>query len=206
MIRKLLIPIYLLLFVGAAVAQEETDTTFNKIASRIFLPSFDIGYQFSGSDLIGNSLVAKTSIEYRFRNNDDFFIRLSLDTYGAEYNLREINNTTNNIEGTVQFNDFLLAPGYRFGDHEFRVLVTAMSGIKTYEFPTADLNGTTITVRQKSRSIFTSTFLIAGELYFDQKSAVTLSLHYNQVWKNIDFWEDGGGAYGISMGFITSLL
>ncbi len=189
-----------------AKGQSETDTTLNKIAQRIFLPSFDIGFQFPNSDLIGNSLVAKTSIEYRFRNNDDFFVRLSLDTYGAQYNLREVNNTTNNIEGTVQFSDFLIAPGYRFGDESFRILLSAMSGIKTYNFPTASLTGTTITIRQKSRSIFTSTFLIAGELYFDQKSAITLSLHYNQVWKNIDFWEDGGAAYGISIGFITSLL
>lgn len=196
----------LLSSMGGVHAQTAEDTTFNRIAGRIFLPSFDLGVQFSGSKLIGNSLVAKTSIEYRFKNNDDFFVRLSLDTYGAQYNLRAINNTTNNIEGTVQFSDFLLAPGYRLGDEEVRLIVSAMSGIKTYEYPTVSLDGNSILVRQKSRSIFTSTFLLAGELYFDEKSAVTLTLHYNQVWRNIDFWEDNGGAFGITLGFITALL
>lgn len=196
----------LCLLFASVSGQTETDTTFTKKASRIFLPSFDIGFQFPNSSLIGNSLVAKTSIEYRFRNNDDFFLRFSLDTYGAKYNLQQLNNTANNIEGTVQFNDYLIATGYRFGDQKFRLLLSPMAGIKTYDFPTAEINGSTIIIRQKSRSIFTSTFLVAGELYFDQKSAITLSVHYNQVWKNIDFWEDGGAAYRISIGFITSLL
>lgn len=205
-VYKNLLSCFFLFCLITSASGQSADTTLNRIAQRIFLPSFDIGFQFPASDLIGNSLVAKTSIEYRFRNNDDFFIRLSLDTYGAQYNLREVNNTTNNIEGTVQFNDFLLAPGYRYGDDSFRILVSAMSGIKTYDFPTANLSGSTITIRQKKRSIFTSTFLLAGEWYFDQKSAITLSLHFNQVWKNIDFWEDSGAAYGVSLGFITSLL
>lgn len=187
-------------------SQEVSDSTLNKIAGRIFLPSFDVGFQFSGSDLIGNSLVAKTSIEYRFRNNDDFFLRLSLDTYAADYFLKEVNQTSNNIEGTVQFSDFLLAPGYRLGDQDVRFIISTMAGVKTYSFPTASLQNQTILVRQKSKSIFTSTFLIAGELYFDQKSAITVSAHYNLVWKEIDFWEDNGGAFGISLGFITSLL
>ncbi len=187
MLKKNLVSVVMLFAFLIAFSQSETDSTLNKIASQIFLPSFDIGFQFPNSSLIGNSMVVKTSVEYRFKNNDDFFLRLGLDTYGATYNLSEINNTTNNIEGTVQFNDFLVSPGYRFGGEGFRVLISPMFGIKTYEFPSGDFDGNTIVIRQQSRSIFTSTLLIAGELYFDQKSAITLNLHYNQVCRNIDF-------------------
>ncbi|GAB4417412.1 MAG: hypothetical protein OHK0039_27720 [Bacteroidia bacterium] len=56
------------------------------------------------------------------------------------------------------------------------------------------------------RSLFTTSFLTVVEYYFDEKSALTLSLFQNQVWRKVDFWQDGGAAWGFSLGFITSLL
>ena len=173
--------------------------------SRIFLPSIDAGYQVPNSELIGGSVRIGTSIEYRVRNNNDFFIRLNYDTYSANYSLPN-SSTTNSVEGSVQFTDVLLAPGYRFGDNTFRIMFSPMPGIKLYEFPTADINGQQVIVRSKSKSIFTTIFLSTLEYYVDDKSALTLSLYQNQVWKKVDFWEDGGSAVGFSIGFITSLL
>ena len=85
-------------------------------------------------------------MEYLFCNNNDFFLRLSLATYGAQYRLVAVNNTTNNIEGTVQFRDWLLGPGYRMGDSTFRVVFGGMGGMEFYEFPTLDLRGNTFTI------------------------------------------------------------
>ena len=201
--RNIALLIFIFLHSPCLAQQDSTATGW---ASRIFLPSLDVGYLVPNSDLLEGSLKITTSVEYRIRNNNDFFIRLTYDTYSARYRLSDSNNTTNTIEGTVQFQDLFLSPGYRFGDKDFRLMLTFMPGLKFYEFPTASQNGSQIIISQRSEMIFTTSFLASFELYFDQKSAFTLSLFQNQVWRDVDFWADGRAAYGISLGFITSLL
>jgi hypothetical protein len=188
------------------LAQGSEDSTSNAFLSRIFLPSIDVGYQVPNSSVINGSVRIATSIEYRLRNNNDFFIRLNYDTYGVRYKFQGRNLTSNTIEGSVQMADVFLAPGYRFGDNTFRLVLSFMPGIKIYEFPTATLDGQQIQISQKSKSLFTTTILSVIEYYFDQKSALTLSFYQNQVYQNVDFWEDGRAAFGFSIGFITSLL
>ncbi len=205
MIRKIKYAGCLLLLGFCTVAQDNAAATSKGFWSRIFLPSIDVGYQVPSSDLIGGSVRIGTSIEYRVRNNNDFFLRLNFDTYGANYKLAN-DNTTNTIEGTIQFTDIVSGAGYRIGDKTFRLMLAAMPGIKRYEFPTATLDGQRITVRSEAKSIFTTIFLTTLEYYVDEKSALTLSLYQNQVWRKVDFWEDGGSAVGFSIGFITSLL
>ncbi|MEM6263120.1 MAG: hypothetical protein AAGI38_11475 [Bacteroidota bacterium] len=204
--RKALIVLIFLSVGRICHAQQDTLSALNKFGSRIFLPSIDVGYQFPTSELLESSLIVKTTIEYRLRNNNDFFIRLSYDTYGARYKLAEFNNTTNTIEGTVQFSDVLLGPGYRFGDNDYRLMVAFMPGIKSYEFPTATLDGQRVIISQESQILFTTSFLTTLEFYFDPKSALTISFFQNQVWEDVDFWEDGRAGYGFTIGFITSLL
>jgi len=192
--------------VGQAYAQEGDGATDNGFWSRIFLPSIDIGYQEPSSDLIEGSIRIGTSLEYRVRNNNDFFFRINYDAYGANYTLATDNLTTNTIEGTVQFTDIVLGPGYRFGDNTFRLMVAVLPGIKLYEFPTATTDGQRIVVSQEGKSTFTTIALSTLEYYVNEKSALTFSIYQNQVWDEVDFWEDGGGAVGFSIGFITSLL
>lgn len=201
-----LILLALLLSVVPCTAQSADPDSTNAFLKRIFLPSIDAGYQFNNSSVLGGSVKFATTIEYRIRNNNDFFLRLSYDTYGARYQLPAANSTFNTIEGTVQMTDVSLAPGYRMGDNTFRLMFSFMPGIKLYEFPTAEVINQQIEIRQEGKSIFTTTFLTTLEYYFDEKSALTLSAFQNQVWKRVDFWEDSGAAYGISLGFITSLI
>ncbi|MEO1254314.1 MAG: hypothetical protein AAFY41_05445 [Bacteroidota bacterium] len=204
--NKLNVTILVLFFLVGHYSLAQGEDKKNSFWSRIFLPSIDVGYQVPNSDLIGGSVRIGTSIEYRIRNNNDFFIRVNYDTHGAKYSLTNNNNITNTIEGTVQFTDIISGPGYRLGDNTFRLMFAAMPGIKLYEFPRATLDGQQITVRSESKSIFTTVFLSTVEYYIDDKSALTFSLYQNQVWKKVDFWEDGGSAVGFSIGFITSLL
>lgn len=125
---------------------------------------------------------------------------------GARYRLMSANNTSNTIEGTVQMSDIFLAPGYRFGDKKYRMMVSIMPGLKLYEFPTAIIDGQNIEIGQEGKSVFTTQVLTTLEYYFDEKSAFTFSLFQNQVWERVDFWEEDGFAFGASIGFITSLL
>ncbi len=172
---------------------------------RIFLPSVDVGYQMNLSDQLKGSVKLAASLEYRIKNNNNFFVRLTYDTYNATYNLEDRNNTSNTIEGTVLFTDLFLAPGYRFGDKTYRMLFSVMPGIKFYQYPTASFDGQGIQISQREESLFTTTFLTTLEYYFDDKSAFTLSAYQNQVWQRTDFWENSGSALGFSFGFITSL-
>jgi len=204
--KRILLTFAGLLIALTSFAQSDSTKSENGFLGRIFLPSLEVGFQTHAAAALEGSFTAKTSLEYRFRNNNDFFLRLAYDTYSSRYQLDNLNSTTNTLQGTVQFSDFLFGPGYRFGDETFRLVVGVMGGIKTYEFPTASLEGSTITVIQEGKSLFTSSVLVVLEYYFDSKSALTLTLDQNQVWRRIDFWEERGGAYGISLGFITSLL
>ncbi len=176
------------------------------IWSNIFLPSIEVGYQFPNSSLIESSLRIGTSIEYRIRNNNDFFIRLNYDTYNSRYRLVSNQEITNTISGTVQFTDLMIAPGYRFGDNTLRLMVSAMPGVRFYEFPEAFVDQNQIIIEQRSKSIFCTMILSTLEYYLDEKSAITFSVFHNQVWKSNDFWKDGRSATGFSVGFITSLL
>lgn len=203
MSKKVINTLLLLLISICSLAQ---DRPSNGFLSRIFLPSIDIGYQVPNTDLLEGATRFGTSIEYRIKNNNDFFVRLNYDTYGARYRLSAINSTSNTIEGTVQFSDVLLAPGYRLGDDTYRLMFSLMPGIKLYEFPSATLNGQLISVQQESKTLFTSSVLVTLEYYFDEKSALTLSIFHNQVWKEVDFWVGGRSAIGFSIGFITSLI
>ncbi len=206
MIRKVVKTSWLLFITFGCLAQQESTNDYSTFFSRIFLPSVDIGYQIPNSDLIEGSVRVATSIEYRIRNNNDFFIRLNYDTYGVPYQLGADNTTSNTIEGTVQVSDVFLAPGYRLGDNTFRLMFSLMPGIKFYEYPIASLNVASVQVSQKGKSLFTTSVLTTLEYYFDEKSALTFSIYQNQVWRKIDFWEDGRSAVGFSLGFITSLL
>lgn len=194
--------------IGSFGQSNESDP--NNFWKRVFLPSIDVGYQIPNSSLLEGSVRFGTSIEYRVKNNNDFFIRLNYDTYGARYNLSTIGNAnnslTNSIQGTVQFTDFLIAPGYRLGDNTWRIMFSVMPGIKIYEFPTATIDGQQVVISQEGKSVFTTSALTTLEYYFDEKSAFTISLFQNQVWKEVDFWVDGGSAVGFSIGFITSLM
>ncbi len=198
----LLLTIWGFQLLGQETPMDEED----EFLSRVFLPSIDIGYQVPNSDLIGGAIKVATSIEYRIRNNNDFFIRVNYDTYGAPYKLPTDNITSNTIEGTVQISDVFIAPGYRLGDETFRLMFSLMPGMKFYEFPTATVTPQRIQIGQKSKRIFSTSVLATLECYFDEKSAFTVSLFQNQVWREVDFWEDGGAAFGFSIGFITSLL
>lgn len=188
------------------VSQAQSDNDSSSVLKRIFLPSVDVGYQINASSLLQNSVKFATSIEYRIKNNNEGFLRLNYDTYGARYKLVNQNVGLNTIEGTVQITDVSIAPGYRFGDQTYRLMFAVMPGIKLYEFPTATLNGTQVEISQIARSVFSMSYLTTLEYYFDEKSAFTISLYQNQVYKKVDFWKDNGAAYGISVGFITSLL
>ena len=70
-------------------------------------------------------------------------------------------------------------------------MIAIMPGIKFYEYPVASFDNQTVQLSQDGRRLFTTSFLTTLEYYFDEKSALALSIYQNQVWKEVDFWSEG---------------
>lgn len=174
---------------------------------QIFLPAIDIGYMYHGSNQLLGGVIIKTSIEYRFRNNNDLFIRINYDTHNAEYTLDNLSTMTNVINGKTAFTDILLGAGYRFGAEKLQYFVMIQPGTRLYNYPNAIQNGNTITIEQSNNSIFTARTTLGLEYYFNAKAALSVDLFQSQVWKSKDFWDNqNGGALGFSIGITTALF
>ncbi len=173
---------------------------------QIFLPAIDFGYMSHSSDQLSGGVIVKTSIEYRFRNNNDFFLRLNYDTHSAEYILDDLSTTTNIIKGKAAFTDILMGLGYRMGESKIRGVVMMQAGTRLFSYPNADQTGGTINIEQDNNSIFTTRTTLGLEYYFNPKAALSLDLFQSQIWGNRDFWISQGSAVGFSIGLITALF
>ncbi|MGD1847111.1 MAG: hypothetical protein ACFB10_17105 [Salibacteraceae bacterium] len=200
-----LIVLFFLLVCFSANAQEEEPKPPPKIGNQVFLPSLEIGYLFNSASVLSGSVLIKSSIELRLRNNNDLFLRVNYDKYDADYTLEPENNLTNVIKGTAAFTDLLLGPGYRFGDKKYRMFIMVQGGFKYYNFPEFVQNNNVVNLEQGRSRTFTSRATLGLEYYLTEKSAISLDFIQGQVWDKKDFWADSGSALGFSIGFITSL-
>jgi len=177
----------------------------NSFGRQIFLPSLEIGYIINNAEMLSGGLLVKTSIEYRYKNNNDLFLRLNYDNSDANYKM-QTDNFSNVLEGKARFSDLLLGFGYRFGDRKVRFFLLAQAGLKFYNFPTLEQNNNNFSLRDVSRDLWMSRITLGAEYYFDEKSAFTLEILQSSIWENKDFWQDKTGSWGIAVGFITSLF
>jgi len=192
----------ILLVVCTAQGQEEKKSTFG---SRLFLPSLEVGYVGYGSNMLKGGLLTKFGIEYRFRNNNDIFLRLNYDNRDASYKLQEP-ALTNVVEGKVGFSDLIFGLGYRFGDNTFRMFGLLQAGQMYYSYPEFEQQGNTIVIREPNRTMVITRATLGFEYYLDEKTAITLEFLQSAFWKQQDFWEDHQGSFGFSVGVITSLF
>lgn len=187
------------------VIYSQSDST--SIGEKIFLPSLEIGYIHSNSEFLSDGLLIKTSLEYRLGNRKGLLFRLNYDTYDTNYELENIDNLTNVVNGTAFFSDLILGGGYRLNiDGNLCFLFIFQPGVKFYDFPVATQEGNAITIGQDNRSIFTSRSTLGLEYYLNNKSAISFDLFHNQVWDSVDFWINHRAGFGISLGFITALF
>lgn len=190
------------LFHHCVLAQEEEE---RKVGNQIFLPSVEIGYVGYNSDNLTGGILVKTSIEYRFRNNNDLFLRVNYDNRDAVYRL-ESSDFTNVLEGSVRFTDFLGGIGYRFGDKDVRVFILAQAGITTYDFPNLEVNNNSLSVTNEKDNLFITRATLGIEYYLAERTAISIEFLQSQVWENEDFWDDKTGSWGVSFGVIAALF
>lgn len=202
----LLILCFVFTLKGFSQADEESSDK-NSFGEKLFLPSLEMAYINNNSKFLSDGILIKTSLEYRFSNPTDFFLRLSYDTYSANFEFRDILNFSNVVEGTASFSDLILGVGYREGlGEKIRAFVVVQGGFKFYDFPTAIVDSNSIEIGLDGRNTFTTRVTAGIEYYINNKSAITLDIFQNEAWTDEDFWEDKSGAWGISVGFITALF
>ncbi|WKN43066.1 hypothetical protein [Tunicatimonas pelagia] len=80
------------------------------------------------------------------------------------------------------------------------------SGVKFYDYPVATQSDSITSINQDGRRIFTTRATFGAEYYLDDKRAFSIDLFQNQIWQERDFWDDKKAAWGVSVGFITSLF
>ena len=200
--KKYIKLVVLILITSNCFCQDEKQS----FGDQIFLPAIDIGYLFHQSDQLSGGIIIKTSVEYRFRSINDFFLRLNYDTHDAEFNLDDLSVTTNIIKGKASLTDLLLGVGYRLGGEKIRYILMIQPGIRLYNFPNATQDGNTIVIEQESDNVWTTRATIGLEYYLDKKAALSLDLFQSQVWQDRSVWRDHRGAFGFSVGIITALF
>lgn len=197
--------ILLLLCICLSVQTFAQEKKKSKFGSNIFLPSLEIGYIDNNSELLTGGILMKTSLEYRWRNNNDFFFRLNYDNNDADYSITQT-GISNVLESKARFSDLLGGLGYRFGERDFRLFLLAQGGWKFYNFPVLEQVNNTFTLKESSQTITMTRFTLGLEYYFDEKSAFTFEVIQSSVLDKVDFWADKTGSWGFAVGFITSLF
>lgn len=196
-----------LLLISAALSSfaqsEPTDEA--DFAKNTFMPSIEVGYVFNLADNLSGGLLWKTSLEYRFRNNNDAFVRLNYDDADANFTIREP-GLTDVIEGNLSIKDLLFGIGYRFGDSKFRAFVLLQGGYRFYSYPVVEQDNQSIAIRSDGRRLFTSRVTLGFEYYFNERSGFAVELLEGNVWEKRDFWSERTGSAGFSVGFIATLF
>jgi hypothetical protein len=187
-------------------AQSKKEKIFKFFGERIFSPSLEVGFIDYKTSELSSSIVFKSSVEFRFHNNSDFFLRANYDTYNSKYTIDNAGNFGNILKGTAFFSDVLLGVGYRHGTNNHRFFGLLQPGIKFFDYPTATQNQQVIEVNQTRRRIFNGRLSLGYEYYINEKSALTLEVFHGNTFQNTYFWRQSGASNGLSIGFVTALL
>ena len=178
-----------LLFALASFAQETDSTGSDAIENRIFMPSFEVGYMWNGSEMLSGGSLAKFAFEYRFSNINNGFLRVNFDTRSANYFIGQ-EGQTDVLEGSIGFTDLIIGGGYRGGNRSFRFFVLAQAGVSLYDYPLLERNGNNVRFFSESRNVTVTRATVGMEYYFDDRTAFALELLQDQVINERDFWTE----------------
>ncbi|MEL6696413.1 MAG: hypothetical protein AAFP89_09225 [Bacteroidota bacterium] len=184
---------------------QNTDSTGATAIDRIFMPSFEFGYMTNASEMLTGGTFAKLSLEYRFSNINNGFLRANLDTRNADYVIGEA-GATDVVEGSLDLTEFLIGGGYRGGDRRYRLFVLGQVGLAFYDYPIVERTGNTVNISFENRNVTSTRATVGIEYYFDDRNALDLEILQDQVWDRKDFWINKGGSWGISVGWVATIF
>ena len=184
-----------------SVAQDVKKT----FLSHLFFP-FDFGGSLYSSESLHSGGLAKTGLEYRFDTKNAFSIRFNFDNRSADYKLKADSKISNIENGTIQFSDLVIGPGYRYGNKKWRFTCLVQLGNTNYSITKVEQNGSSFKGVSTKRNLFISKASIGIEYYLFETVALTFETSHLYHWQKMDFFKDNSNGLTWSIGITTTLF
>lgn len=185
----------------AANAQTRIDSTF---FSRIYLP-FGAGMSITDDSKTYSGKVLMTGFEYRFKKTNGLLLRFNFDYRSQKYKITG-SSTYNVSEGKLEFTDYLIGLGNRFGQKKFRIFGLIQGGITSYKYlsVSGQVNDYKLTEVKNNTAAFRGT--IGLEYYLNSTFTFTFESSYTIIPGYSIFWDKNLKISEFSLGMTTTLL
>jgi hypothetical protein len=175
-----------------ANAQTSTDSTF---FSRLYLP-FGTGSSTTDDSKTYSGKVLLSGLEYRIRKTNGLFFRFNFDYRLQKYKITG-NSTYNVSEGRLEFTDYLIGFGNRFGKKKLRIFGLIQCGITSYKY-------LVVSGQENETPAFRGTMGL--EYYLNSNIAFTFESSYTSIPTYSLFWDKSLHILEFSLGLTTTLF
>lgn len=184
-----------------ANAQTGKDSTF---FSRLYLP-FGGGSSTTDDSKTYSGKVLLTGFEYRFRKTNGLYFRFNFDYRLQQYKISG-NSTYNVSEGKLDFTDYLIGFGDRFGNKKLRIFGLLQGGITSYKYPvvSGQENNYKLSDVKNETPAFRGT--IGLEYYLNSNFAFTFESSFTRIPNYAIFWDKRLNILEFSVGLTTTLF
>jgi len=193
----------MIFFLGSLTANAQTgaDTSF---FSRIYLP-FGAGSSTTDDSKTYSGKVLLTGFEYRFRKNSGIYFRFNFDYRLQQYKITG-NSTYNVSQGKLEFTDYLIGFGNRFGKKKLRTFALIQGGITSYKYlvVSGQVNDYKLSEVKNNSPAFRVT--IGLEYYLNSNVAFSFESSYTSIPTYSVFWDKGLNILEFSLGLTTTLF
>jgi hypothetical protein len=199
-VMKILTVIFLLV-TFTANAQTASDST---IFSRIYLP-FGFGTSITDDSKTYSGKVLLTGFEYRFKKTRGLLFRFNFD-YRLQKYIIAGNSTYNVSEGKLEFTDYLIGVGDRFGEKKLRIFGLIQGGITSYKYPYVTGNAGDYKLSDVSSRTPAFRSTIGLEYYLNSNFLFTFETSYTIIPTYSIFWDKQLNILEFSLGISTTLF
>ena len=182
-------------------AQERKEKFF----SHLYFP-FDFGSAMYSSESLHSDGLVKTGLEYRFNRKNAFFIRFNFDNRSADYKMKSDSEISNIENGTIQFSDLVIGPGYRYGNEKYQFTCLFQLGNTNYSITNVEQNGSSFKGVSTKRNLIISKASFGIENYIFETVALSLETSHLYHWQKKDFFKENSNRLTWSIGITTTLF
>ena len=197
--RFLTVLFFLISFTGNA--QTRTDSTF---FSRLYLP-FGGGSSTTDDSKTFSGKVLLTGFEYRFRKTNGLLFRFNYDYRLQQYKING-DSTYNVSKGKLEFTDYLVGFGNRFGKKKLRTFGLIQCGITSYKYLVVSGQKNDYTLSEVKNNTFAFRGTVGLEYYLNSNFAFTFESSYARIPAYSIFWDKGLNILEFSFGLTTTLF
>jgi hypothetical protein len=181
--------------------QTDTASTFFK---RLYFP-FSFGYGLSQNTNTHSGIAVITGFEYRLRKSDGLFFRFNFDSRKHQYKI--VANPANNVaDGKLEFSDYLIGIGNRFGNNKLKLFGLIQGGLSSYKhlFISGPENNYKISEHINQAFAFKTT--VGAEYSLSSDAALTFETGYTIIPGYSEFWNNHLRIFEITLGLTTTLF